>query len=416
MTAIVLYIHVPFCRYRCDYCDFFTRTHVAPERQFQIINRTISQALEVLQRWYAPGTPIASIYVGGGTPSSLHERARYRLIRGIEECVEYGTLRPDSEITVEINPEDAERTLFDDLRRAGVNRVSLGVQSLNHATLTRIGRHTSLPATRRGLEWVSQEWGRQWGRRWSVDVITAIPGQSVQEAADDVGRVLEFQPNHVSLYELGIEAGTRLDLMRRRGMLPVAPDEHRLAQRAEAVRLLGAQGLHRYEVSSFAIHGQESRHNLAYWGMHPWAAAGPGAVALLPRNGQATHFTGTRTFQQYIEQDDYAVTPEPLSSRELCEEYLMGGFRMTQGVSSTSLYSVFGKTLPELIPATLEAWRPYLSGNMTSFVALREEGQLLLNRFLVDAFGELERTADLPDQPAWPEVLQNGASIDTIAT
>lgn len=416
MNAIVLYIHVPFCRYRCDYCDFFTRTRVSPERQLQIIHRTFSQALDVLRQWYHPGDPIASIYVGGGTPSSLHERARRRLIRGIEECIDYGTLLPESEITVEINPEDAERTLFDDLHRGGINRISLGVQSLNQATLARIGRHTTLPATRRGLEGVSQQWGQQRGHRWSLDVITAIPGQSVQEAADDVGRVLEFQPSHVSLYELGIEPGTRLALMRRRGVLPVESDENRVAQRDAAARMLRAHGLHRYEISSFAIPGMESRHNLAYWRMHPWAAAGPGAVGLLPRNGYATHFTGSRAFRQYIERDDYAVTPEPLSPQELCEEYLMGGFRMTRGVSNEALYTVFGQTLQDLIPATLETWRRYVDDDMTAFVALSEEGQLLLNRFLVDAFTELDHAANLPVYPAWPEAPQNDASIGTSAT
>ncbi len=416
MTAIVLYIHVPFCRYRCDYCDFFTRTRVPPERQLQIIDRTFSQALDILRQWYHPGDPIASIYVGGGTPSSLHERARRRLIRGIEECIEYGTLLPESEITVEVNPEDTERTLFDDLHYSGVNRISLGVQSLNQATLARIGRHTTLPATRQGLEGVSQQWGQRWGHRWSVDVITAIPGQSIQEAADDVGRVLEFQPSHVSLYELGIEPATRLALMRRRGVLPVESDENRVAQRDAAAHMLLTQGLHRYEVSSFAVAGMESRHNLAYWRMHPWAAAGPGAVGLLPQGGHATHFAGSRAFRQYIERDDYAVTPEPLSPLELCEEYLMGGFRMTRGVSNESLHTVFGQTLQDLIPSTLEAWRPYLDDATSAFVALNEAGQLLLNRFLVDAFSELERAAELPVHPAWPEAPQNGASIDTIAT
>ncbi|HKK47675.1 MAG TPA: radical SAM family heme chaperone HemW [Alkalispirochaeta sp.] len=416
MTPIVLYIHVPFCRYRCDYCDFFTRTHVPAERQLQIVNRTISQALDLLHQWYPPGAPISSVYIGGGTPSSLCEPARARLIRGIEECIAYGTLIPESEITVEINPEDTGPTLLHDLHHAGVNRISLGVQSLDQSTLARIGRHTTLPATVHGLELISQQWGEQWGHRWSVDVITAIPGQSITEAEEDLRRVLEFRPSHVSLYELGIEPGTRLAHRQRRGALPVEADEHRMAQWEAAATILPAHGLRRYEVSSFAVPGMESRHNLSYWRMHPWAAAGPGAVGLLPYQGRATHLTSGRVFQQYLERDDYSVTSEPLTSRELCEEYLMGGFRMTQGISTASLTAVFGKTLPELIPSTLEAWRHHLHSDMTTSVALRAAGQLLLNRFLVDAFTELERSVHIPATPTWPEATPNSASIDTTAT
>ncbi|MEX2442242.1 MAG: radical SAM family heme chaperone HemW [Alkalispirochaeta sp.] len=412
MTAIILYIHIPFCRYRCDYCDFFTRTHVAPDRQLRIIERTISHALHSLHRWYPPDAPISSMYVGGGTPSSVHEKARHRLLQGIRECIEYGTLVPDSEITVEVNPEDVDRTLLQDLDRSGVNRISLGVQSLRASTLTRIGRHTTLPATRRGLELIAGTWHR----RWSMDVISAIPGQSVTDAAEDVRSALEYHPHHVSLYELGIEPGTRLALTQKRGALPPESEEHRLAQLAAAAEVLAEADFHRYEVSSFSVPGDESRHNLAYWQMHPWAAAGPGAVALLPYQGQATHFTTNHRFPDYLDRDDYAVTPEPLTPRELCEEYLMGGFRMTRGISNATMQHVFGHTLPELLPATLRRWSRYLQYRGNDLVTLTDEGRLRLNRFLVDAFGELERSAELPTAPRWPETTGSDANTDTTAT
>jgi oxygen-independent coproporphyrinogen-3 oxidase len=412
VTAIILYIHVPFCRFRCDYCDFFTRTNVSAGRQFQIIDRTISHALASLRRWYAPKTPISSIYVGGGTPSSVDDRARQRLLQGVRQCIEYGTLIPDSEITVEVNPEDADSRLLQELDQSGVNRLSLGVQSLRERTLRRIGRHTGLPATRKGLELIA---GR-WPHRWSCDVITSIPGESPQDAAEDVRNVLQFDPHHVSLYELGIEAGTRLGLIHRRGLLPTDPDEKRLAQFTAAADVLTEAGLTRYEISSFAHPDHQSRHNLAYWRMYPWVAAGPGAVALLPRDGQATHFTVSRRFREYLDEDDRAISAEPLSARELCEEYLMGGFRMNRGISDTSVQSVFGRTIEELIPETARTWRDYLLHREDRFVALTDQGRLLLNRFLIDAFGELDRSTVLPDVPRWPEARIDAANTDTSAT
>lgn len=412
MTAIVLYIHVPFCRFRCDYCDFFTRTRVLPERQFQLIHRTISHALHSLHHWYPPKTPISSIYVGGGTPSSLDERGRRRLFQGIRQCIEYGTVVPESEITVEINPEDVNGALLSDLEQTGVNRLSLGVQSLQQTTLSRIGRHTTLAATRSGLELIAGKWPL----RWSVDVITGIPGQTPSGATEDAQRIVDFHPHHVSLYELGIEPGTRLALTERRETLPVQADEYCLAQWRSAAEVLRGAGLHRYEISSFAIPGDESRHNLTYWQMHPWIAAGPGAVALLPVHGKPTHLTIGRRFQEYLDREDYAVTPEALGVRELCEEYLMGGFRMTRGISDTTIRSVFDHSLNQLIPETLHTWRTHVEYSRSDFIALTETGRLLLNRFLVDAFGELERSAQLPIAARWPHAFGNPASTDTTAT
>lgn len=412
MTAIVLYIHIPFCRSRCDYCDFFTRTRVPPERQLQIVQRIISQAMHSLRTVYPAETPISTIYVGGGTPSSLDTRARHRLLQGIRECIDYGTLVAESEITVEVNPEDVDAALLTDLRRSGVNRLSLGVQSLHASTLSHIGRHTTLTATRTGLELIAGTWPL----RWSVDVITAVPGQTPAAAARDAQEILAFHPPHVSLYELGIEPGTRLAQRARRGTLPPPADEERLAQLSAAAEVLIGAGLHRYEISSFAAPGEESRHNLAYWQMHPWIAAGPGAVALVPVAGKPTHLTGTRTFREYLTRSDYATTAEPLSARELCEEYLMGGFRMTRGVSNAVISAVFTHPLHRLIPETLDAWHAHLAYFDSDFTALTDTGRLLLNRFLVDAFGELERSAAIPDVPRWPHDPDNPANADTTAT
>jgi oxygen-independent coproporphyrinogen-3 oxidase len=219
----------------------------------------------------------------------------------------------------------------------------------------------------------------------------------------------------VSPYELGIEPGTRLGLIQQRGLLPTDPDDKRLQQFTAAADVLAAAGLIRYEISSFARAGHQSRHNLAYWQMRPWTAAGPGAVALLPSDGRATHFTIGRSFREYLEADERAISAEPLSSKELCEEYLMGGFRMTRGISDRSLQNVFGHATEELIPETVDSWQDYLQRD-GHFVTLTDRGRLLLNRFLIDAFGELDRSTQIPDVPHWPETFEDGANTDTTAT
>ena len=420
MNTFSLYIHIPFCRFRCDYCDFFTRTRVAPVRQREIIASTVRQALDAHTTWHAPAPHPGTIYVGGGTPSALDPAAAELLLEGISalrtRLAVHGvsteassTAEEIEEITVEVNPEDVNPALLARYADAGVTRLSVGIQSLREQVLRRIGRHTTLDATRRGLETVATHWPG----RWSADLITAIPGDDPDGAAADATELLRFGPRHLSVYELGIEPATLLGMRHRRNAIPPISETGQIAQSQAVSDVLGAAGLRRYEVSSWSLPGEESRHNLRYWRLAPWAAAGPGAVGLVPRGGGPEHVTVPRSFPRFLSREDFGVHREPLTARDLFEETLMGGMRTTDGVNRTRIEAVFGRRMETIIPDTLDRWSALTHAPRAEHLALTADGLLLLNRFLVDAFAELDTTASLlRSPPAWPD----SASPDATAT
>lgn len=403
MSARALYLHIPFCVHRCDYCDFFTRTGVAPGRRRSILRRMMLQ----LERINAEGqlhAPLASIYLGGGTPSALPENELAALLEALAPYA-----GRETEWTVELNPEQLETGLLDVLHGAGVNRLSLGVQSLDDRVLAHIGRGVDAQTTQRGLELLA----RRWTGRWTADLITAIPGADRRRACEDADRLLAYGPGHVSVYELGIEPHTRLGLRLRRGRLTRLREDEAIDQIDAVSRLLVARGFNAYEISSYALPGEESRHNLAYWRLDPWAAVGPGAVALLPGGMAAEHHHGPRTFGTYLQRDDFGVACEPLTTRELLEEFLMGGLRTARGCDRTAARRIFGHDLADLIPRTLTNWRPHLREDSPGYLALGTSGRRLLDAVLVDAFAELDEHAGiLPERAHWPDRAAGKQSPD----
>lgn len=409
LQAAHLYIHIPFCRYRCDYCDFFSRIQVSPERQTAIMRRTVDHIVDIARTFWNDRTRLRSIYVGGGTPSTLTPEARAVLLDALAGITTTrGGPRHDvdiPEITVEVNPEDVDAHLLSEYATVGVNRLSVGIQSLQPALLERIGRHTTIDATRHGLSTIAE----RWQGRWSADLITAIPGQTPAEAEHDVDALMAFEPDHVSLYELGIEEGTRLYRRHRSGLLPESDDEQRIALLRRSRERLRDTGFRWYEISSFARAGYESRHNIAYWEMRPWAAAGPGATALLPATSTACHLHLPRRFDAYAA-PNYGVTRESLDRRALLGEYLMMGFRMRDGIRRDAVLHVFDQPLDAIIPDTIQRWEEHLIEPTVGRLALTEEGAMLLDRFLVDAFVELDRWALDAGPYRWPEAYDYGTA------
>lgn len=410
LDAFALYLHIPFCRARCDYCDFFTRTRVPSSRQQAIVHRILEEAAVARDRWHQHEPALGSVYVGGGTPSALAPAAQEAFLSGLRSFLtSFPSVGRPGEVTVEVNPEDVTPHLLDRYRDTGVTRLSLGVQSLREPVLRRIGRHTTPTATRTGLETVAE----RWDGAWSADVITAIPGDTTTGAAADASAISRFGPRHMSVYELTIEPATVLGLRRRRGLLHDSPDEERGRVLAAVSAALATAGLQRYEVSNYAAPGAESAHNARYWRLGPWAGAGPGAVSLLPYRGRPTHGTGPRSFKRYLDAPDFAVIHEPLSLREFVEELLMGGLRTRAGVDAATFRVWVGKSLRNTVPRTIDRWARYWAVADDDRLALQWEGLDLVNRILVDAFVELEETipSDAPP-PRWPDA----ATPDNTAT
>ena len=264
--TLALYVHWPFCVSKCPYCDF--NSHVRESVDHEAWRDSLLQDLahEAAQ---IPGRRLSSIFFGGGTPSLMAPATVAALIEAAEA---HWGFADDVEITLEANPSSVEAARFADLTAAGVNRVSLGIQSLDDEALHFLGRAHDADEALMALGTAQSVFARV-----SFDLIYALPGQSAEAWAAELGRALSLGTGHLSLYQLTIEPGTRFAALAAKGeLVPADPDES-----AELYELTGeltrAAGLPAYEISNHARPGEESRHNLAYWRYQPYAGIGPGA-------------------------------------------------------------------------------------------------------------------------------------------
>ena len=319
--GLALYVHWPFCVSKCPYCDF--NSHV---RQ-SIDQATWREALLKDLAWEAeacPGPPLGSIFFGGGTPSLMPPATVAALIEAAER---HWGFAPDIEITLEANPSSVEASRFADLAAAGVNRVSLGLQSLDDDALRFLGRaHDSAE----GIAALGT--AQACFERVSFDLIYALPGQSEAAWAAQLARALGFGTGHLSLYQLTIEPGTRFAAMAERGELERRdPDEAaNLYELTQA--MTEAAGLPAYEISNHARPGEESRHNLAYWRYRPYLGVGPGAHGR--RGGAATlRHRKPENWLGALARNGHGLAEEyPLDSGDRSIEALLMGLRLREGV------------------------------------------------------------------------------------
>ncbi|MGO1080182.1 radical SAM family heme chaperone HemW [Inquilinus sp. CA228] len=332
MTApgFALYVHWPFCRSKCPYCDF--NSHVREQVEHERWRRALLAELDHFAD-LTPGRTLTSIFFGGGTPS-LMQPATVAAV--IDRAAERWGLAPDIEITLEANPTSVESHLFAGFRAAGVNRVSLGVQALDEASLRFLGRNHSAEEALAAVGLAARHFDR-----FSFDLIYARPGQTVAGWTAELRRALDHAVGHISAYQLTIEQGTRFHTLYSRGEL-VLPDEDTQAALYEATaEVLGAAGLPGYEISNHARPGEESRHNLTYWRYGDYVGVGPGAHGRLTLNdgkwGTRTH----RAPEVWLERVEAAGHAEhgreavPPEARR--DEMLMMGLRLAEGVPKSRI-------------------------------------------------------------------------------
>jgi oxygen-independent coproporphyrinogen-3 oxidase len=320
-ASLALYIHWPFCVSKCPYCDF--NSHVR-ERVDQAVWRDALLSDMAHEAALVPGREITSIFFGGGTPSLMPPATVAALIAAADR---HWGLADDVEITLEANPNSVEVANFAALAAAGVNRVSLGIQALDDATLAFLGRAHSAVEGQRAIATAQAHFTRV-----SFDLITARPGQSLSEWEGELARALAIGTDHLSLYQLTIEPGTRFATLHRRGEL-VLPDEDLAADLFAATRAqMAAAGLPAYEVSNHARPGEESRHNLTYWRYGDYLGIGPGAHGR--RNGAATerHKKPENWLSAVADQGHGLTLDRPLTPATRATEALLMGLRLTEGV------------------------------------------------------------------------------------
>ncbi len=325
---LALYIHWPFCVSKCPYCDFNSHVRESVD-QAQWREALLKDLAWEAEAW--PGGPLASIFFGGGTPSLMEPATVAALI---EAAQGHWGLAPDVEITLEANPSSVEAARFADLAAAGVNRVSLGLQSLDDQALRFLGRAHDCAEGQSALETAQNCFGRV-----SFDLIYALPGQSEADWAAELGRALGFGTGHISLYQLTIEPGTRFAAMAARGEL-AARDPDEAAALYELTQAMTADaGLPAYEISNHARPGEESRHNLVYWRYRPYLGVGPGAHGR--RGGAATQrHRKPENWLAALERNGHGVSEETvLSGEEQATEALLMGLRLSEGVEIEAVES-----------------------------------------------------------------------------
>lgn len=335
MTAaegdLALYVHWPFCVSKCPYCDF--NSHVREQVDHDLWREALlaDLAYEAAQ---LPGRRLTSIFFGGGTPS-LMPPATVAAVLGAAE--RHWGFADGIEITLEANPSSVEAARFGDLARAGVNRVSLGLQSLDDEALHFLGRAHDVNEGLMALGTAQSAFDRV-----SFDLIYALPGQSADAWAAELDRALGFGTSHLSLYQLTIEPGTRFAALAAKGeLVPADPDES--ATLYELTQdMAGAAGLPAYEISNHARPGEESRHNLAYWRYGTYAGVGPGAHGR--RGGVATQrHKKPENWLSALTRNGHGIVEETeIASEEQRVEALLMGLRLAEGIP----YSPEGLNLP----------------------------------------------------------------------
>jgi oxygen-independent coproporphyrinogen-3 oxidase len=391
-----IYLHIPFCRAKCDYCDFYSLP-AAPDdpRLDRSVDRLIVD-LETQVRCFGV-TDVPTIYIGGGSPSLL---GAARLSRLLAALTGGGALwrHKSAELTVEANPETMDEPFLRACSDGGVSRISVGIQTFDGESRALLGRRGDMAG---GLGDRLRLLADVYGDSFSADLMTGLPLQTERQLRRDIETLLAYAPGHISLYALSVEPGTPLEKRVRRGLsLPSQDEADRLWILARDA--LEASGYRQYEVSNFSRPGKRSLHNIRYWRMENWLGLGPAASGTVIGRPGVRHsasdtrageelcgwrFTWGRDLSAYLE-GKTAQEAEYLDSLTLIKETLLMGFRFIDGPDPLLFRHRFGRTLAACIPQTLHRWRE--RGLLQAEkAALTREGLLLLNPFLIEAFEEL---------------------------
>ncbi|MFM6931233.1 MAG: radical SAM family heme chaperone HemW [Novosphingobium sp.] len=386
--ARALYIHWPFCLKKCPYCDFnsHVRDSVDAEQWQAALIADMRHEAEV-----AGGEPLESIFFGGGTPSLMPPTVVAALLAEAERLWSFA---PDIEITLEGNPSSVEAANYAALAGAGVNRVSLGLQSLDDAALQFLGRLHSVDEGLAALD-VAQ----QFFKRVSFDLIYALPGQSEKAWESELSRAISFGTGHLSLYQLTIEPGTKFETMVRQNQFEPLGEDTAANMFAQTRAMTAAFGLPAYEISNHAKPGERSRHNLAYWHYRDTLGIGPGAHGR--RGGETTvrHRKPENWLDAMARNGHGIVESRKLGNREMASEAMLMGLRLTEGMDLAQLSARLGLPMEALFDADRLAFYEGqgLAWQRGSRIGVTEAGFALLDGLLgaivPDALFDVEESA-----------------------
>ncbi len=377
--TFAVYVHWPFCKSKCPYCDF--NSHVREKIDADAWKTALLAEIDHFAA-LTPGRQVTSVFFGGGTPSLMDPHIAGAII---ERIATRWAIADDPEITLEANPNSAEAERFAAFKSAGINRLSIGVQSLDDKALKFLGRgHDSREACR-AIDRAAKLFDR-----FSFDLIYARPGQTVEDWSRELKAALDLRPTHLSVYQLTIEAGTQFKTLFDRGdySLPHENDQERLYDVTQSI--LEAAEMPAYEISNHARAGQASRHNLVYWHYEDYVGVGPGAHGRLTLDGRRVatrQQKAPETWLADVAKQGHATAEQTVLEQTTCvDEALMMGLRITEGIDAARFERMTGAALES--PEALDTARVermirdgFIARTQTG-IAATAQGRKVLNGLL----------------------------------
>jgi putative oxygen-independent coproporphyrinogen III oxidase len=371
-----VYVHWPFCRAKCPYCDFNSHVRHGGIDEARFLSAYLSE-LEYFAS-LTPGRNVTSIFFGGGTPSLMRTETVAAILDAIAN---HWSLASHAEITLEANPTSVEAENFAGYRSAGVNRLSLGVQALDDRSLKSLGRQHTAEEALAALALAKRHFARV-----SFDLIYAREGQTAIEWEAELRRALDHAADHLSLYQLTIEEGTPFAARHAAGSLRIPDGEQASELYCLTQALCEAAGLPAYEVSNHARPGSESRHNLLYWRGHEYAGVGPGAHSRITASGAKRAMSAIKSPEAWLTQVEASGrgfdSVETLSAADSADEYLLMGLRLSEGIDLARLAAINGSALDDARIRALEA--EGLLERRDTRLAATTKGRLVLNRLILE--------------------------------
>lgn len=364
--SLELYVHIPFCVRKCEYCDFLSTPAGADTQQEYVRNLL----LEIEQKGVrCTDYEVTTIFFGGGTPSILKAGWIADILDAIHRNFK---VRKDAEITIECNPGTLTFEKLSIYKSAGINRISVGLQSASDAELRELGRIHTYEDFLKSYDLIR----KKGFSNVNIDLMAALPGQTLKSYEQTLRRVLALKPEHISAYSLIIEEGTPFyekyeadELLREKGekpqILPSEETERLMYERTK--ELLLAHGYERYEISNYARKGYACRHNVGYWRRENYLGFGLGSASLLENE----RFHNTTDLTDYLGGDYLAYEQEKLDKKSQMEEFMFLGLRMTDGISTECFRQTFGLTV-ELV------YGPVLEQQIADQLLRKEDGRIFL--------------------------------------
>lgn len=366
-----LYIHIPFCRKKCNYCDFCS----FPSSKGQV-EAYMAQLESEIRAWgeSLPGRKISTVFIGGGTPSLLNAGQIRHLMQTVRDSFQ---VEKKAEITMEANPGTVSFDRLKGYLEAGVSRLSFGLQSMQEEELQYLGRIHSREDFLSGFE-AARAAGFQ---NISVDLMSGIPKQTMESFEDTLRKTAKLGPEHISAYSLIIEDGTPFaEDENLEELLPSEEDDVRMYEMTE--KILEEYGYHKYEISNYSKPGYECRHNLGYWSRIPYLGVGLNAASYL----EEKRFQQTESMKEYLDQKNflrYFEEARPLSWEEQAEEFMFLGLRRTAGVKETEFEECLGRSMESVYGPVIEKAEKggWIKRNPDQ-IALTQQGILFSNQVL----------------------------------